>query len=702
MSEKIQESHLTRKAFLYVRQSSPFQVKHNEESRRLQYAMEQRLHDLGWRDVEVIDGDQGHTADGTVDRANFDQMVGEVCMGKVGIVAARELSRLARNSLEWQHLIEVCRVVDTVLTDHDTVYDARHGNDRLLLGLKGNINEYELDVLRQRSVEARHQKARRGELVITAPVGFIKTEGQRLQKDPDRRVQQTIGLVFKKFLELGSVLQTLRWFIEQVLELPATHPGPSGWHTVWKRPSYGALMGILSNPIHAGAYVYGRVEVKRVLRDGRVRRMHRRKPRGEYTVLIKDHHEGYITWEQFQRIQETITKNAQSYRGAATGAPKNGSALIAGLLRCRRCSRKICVRYSGPGGGFARYECVRGQMQDGEENCISFGGVRVDDAVSQEVFRVVEPGAVEAARVAAREETEQQDGVLKALSLEVEAATYEAERAARQYDATDPANRLVAEELERRWNGALEKVREVEQRIEEVRGQRDLKPPLDSAVFEKLKDTLQDVWWDSGTDARLKKRIIRTLIEEIVADVDADASEVVLIIHWKGGLHSELRLPRARQGQNRTKTSPDVLEAVQCLSLVMTDEAIARVLNRNGLKTGFGNRWIRERVAVLRSRYEIPVYSPERRTTEGWMNLKEAASYLKIAPKTLQRAAERGDVPAKHPLHGGPWVLKRDDLDTMTIQGRLVVARGGKGHPAGPNPGQLTLDLPTTYPGGAL
>jgi DNA invertase Pin-like site-specific DNA recombinase len=702
MNDKIKETHINRKAFLYVRQSSPFQVKHNEESRRLQYAMKQRLHDFGWRDVEVIDGDQGHSADGTADRASFDQMVAEVCMGKVGIVAARELSRFARNSPEWQHLIEVCRVVDTVLTDHDTVYDARHGNDRLLLGLKGNINEYELDVLRQRSVEARHQKAMRGELVITAPVGFIKTEGMRLEKDPDQRVQQTIGLVFEKFLELGTVLQTLRWFIEQGLQLPATHPGPSGWHTVWKRPSYGALMGILTNPIHAGAYVYGRVEAKRVLRDGRIRRVHRQKPRGEYSVLIKDHHEGYITWVQFQRIQETITNNSQTYRGGTAGAPKNGSALLAGLLRCRRCSRKICVRYSGPGRGFARYECVRGQMQSGEENCISFGGVRVDEAVSEEIFRVVEPGAVEAAMMAAREETEQQDAVLKALSLELQAANYEAERAARQYDATDPANRLVAAELERRWNGALEKVHQVEQRIEEARGRRNLSIPPGPFVFENLKDNLRDVWWNSDIDIRLKKRIIRTLIEEIVADVEADASEVVLIIHWKGGMHSELRVPRSRRGQNRSRTAPDVVEAIRHLSLVMCDEAIARVLNRNGLKTGCGNRWIRERVAVLRSRHEIPVYSPERRTSEGWMNLKEAACYLDVAPKTIKRAVGRGDVPAKHPLPGGPWIIRRDDLDKSLFRERTVVPGRTGRRCARPNREQLTLEIPTTYPDGAL
>jgi DNA invertase Pin-like site-specific DNA recombinase len=516
MSEKINEGHLVRKAFLYVRQSSPFQVKHNEESRRLQYAMAQRLRHLGWRDVETIDGDQGRTANGTVARAAFDRMVAEVCMGKVGIVAARELSRLARNSPEWQHLIEVCRVVDTVLTDHDTVYDARHGNDRLLLGLKGNINEYELEVLRQRSVEARHQKAKRGELVIIAPVGYIKTEDQKLQKDPDRRVQQAIDLIFEKFFELGSVRRALRWFIEQSIEVPTTRPGPAGWHTVWRLPSYRGLYCVLNHPAYAGAYAYGRMEVRSILRDGRTRKIRRRKLRGESSVLIKDHHEGYITWEQFERIEEIITKNAQSFRNAAAGAPKEGAALLVGLLRCRRCSRKLYVRYTGK-AGWIRYTCMRKQLDHGEDNCISFGGLGVDEAVVQEVLRVIEPRAIEAAIVDARDEARRQDGVLKALSLELESARYEAERAARQYDAADPANRLVADELERRWNTALENLQDVEQRIEEAKSQQDQVFAPEAVAFEKLHEKFQEVWQDPSTDTRLKKRIIRTLVVDFRA-----------------------------------------------------------------------------------------------------------------------------------------------------------------------------------------
>ena len=255
MTEKIQPQHLERKAILYIRQSSAYQVSHNLESQKLQYAMEERLRQLGWREIEVVDDDLGRSAAGTVTRAGFERMVAEVCMGKVGAVAAREVSRFARNSREWQQLIEVCRVVDTVLIDQEMVYTARQSNDRLLLGLKGSLNEYELDLLRQRSVEARRAKARRGELVVAAPIGYLKTGEERLEKDPDRRVQQAVLLVFHKFLELGTVRQTLMWFLEQALELPAYTPQGE---TCWKRPSYATVYRMLTNPVYGGAYASAR------------------------------------------------------------------------------------------------------------------------------------------------------------------------------------------------------------------------------------------------------------------------------------------------------------------------------------------------------------------------------------------------------------------------------------------------------------
>src|SRR6266446_6923610 len=282
ISEKIRPHHLQRKALLYVRQSSAHQVLHNRESGALQYAMRGHLVALGWSQIEVIDDDLGRSAAGGVQRSGFERMVAEVCLGKVGAVCAREVSRFARNSRDWQQLIEMCRVVDTVLIDQETVYPPRHGNDRLLLRLKGSLNEYELDLLRQRSLAARYEKARRGELIVAAPVGYVKTADQRLEKDPDRRVQEAIGLVFGKFSELGSARQTLLWFLEQELQLPTRR---ANGDLVWRRPSYSMIHRLLTHPAYGGAYAYGRTSSEPHYDGPLPRRGIRRKPRGEWLAL---------------------------------------------------------------------------------------------------------------------------------------------------------------------------------------------------------------------------------------------------------------------------------------------------------------------------------------------------------------------------------------------------------------------------------
>ena len=397
MSDKIKPQHLSRKAILYVRQSSAYQVSHNLESQRLQYAMQDRLQHLGWREIDVVDEDLGRSAAGMVMRSGFERMVADVCLGKVGAVAAREVSRFARNSREWQQLVEVCRVVDTVLIDQDTVYAPRQSNDRLLLGLKGSLNEYELDLLRQRSVEARREKAKRGELLIVSPVGYRKGE-QRLEKDPDRRVQQAIQLVFHKLLDLGSVRQTLLWFLEHGLELPVTNAREE---VCWKRPSYGMVRTMLTNPVYGGAYAYGKTEQLTVYEGGVPRQSIRRKPREQWLSFIPGAHEGYVTWEQFERVQSTIAQNVVGF--AHVGAAQRGPALLAGLLHCRRCGHKLLVNYTGCRHDVARYQCRRGWLDKGEPTCIGFSGQAADQAVAKEILRVVQPAAIEAARLASVE-----------------------------------------------------------------------------------------------------------------------------------------------------------------------------------------------------------------------------------------------------------------------------------------------------------
>ena len=660
MSEKIRPQHLARKAMLYVRQSSPYQVIHNLESQKLQYAMEERLHQLGWHEIEVVDDDLGRSAAGVVTRAGFERMVAEVCLGKVGAVAAREVSRFARNSREWQQLVEVCRVVDTVLIDQEMVYAPRLSNDRLLLGLKGSLNEYELDLLRQRSVEARREKARRGELLQAAPVGYIKTEDQRLEKDPDLRVQQAILLVFRKFMELGTVRQTLMWFLEHGLQVPTRN---ARGETFWKRPVYRSMHRMLTSPIYGGAYTYGKTE-QLVRYDGGKPRYHcRRKPREEWLALIPGAHEGYVSWEEFEGIAGAIRENTQG-----AGAVKNGPALLTGLLRCSRCGRKLTVRYTGSGHDVLRYSCVRGWLDNGEPRCLAFGGISVDEAISREVLRVVQPTAIEASVLANQELGRQQDDILDALHRDLEAARYTAERAQRQYDASDPENRLVTAELERRWNLALQHVREIEARVEQHSAAVDPGPAASLEDFYQLSQQLETIWIDPATSVRLKKRIVRTLIEEVLVDLDSSASELILTLHWRGGAHTELRLPRRRRGQCSTQTSRELIEAVGVLARICSDDLIAGILNRNGHLTGRGNRWTRERVTALRSHHRIPCSKRDEQQQRPWMNLTDAAALLDVSPRTLRLAIDRGDISADHPFADGPWVISRDALEGESAQ----------------------------------
>ena len=690
MSDKIRPHHLERKAILYIPQSSAYQVIHNLESQKLQYAMQKHLQQLGWREVEVVDEDLGRSAAGTVARAGFERMVAEVCLGKVGAVAAREVSRFARNSREWQQLVEVCRIVDTVLIDQETVYAPRQSNDRLLLGLKGSLNEYELDLLRQRSVEARHEKAKRGELIITAPVGYVKTEEQRLEKNPDRRVQEAISLVFRKFRELGTVRQTLLWFLEHELQLPTQTPRGE---LFWRRPSYRSLYRLITSPVYGGAYAYGKTE--HVLRydGGEPRHRSRHKPREEWLALIPHAHEGYISWEESENIRRIVRENVIS--AEQPGAAKKGSGLLTGLLRCRRCGRKLTVRYTGSQHEVLRYTCNRGWLDHGEPRCIAFGGVPVDDMISKQVLAVVQPEAIEAALMASEETIQHQNDAIAALDRDLEAARYAAQRAQRQYDTADPENRLVTGELERRWNQALQRVKEIEIRIQSYRAD-EQQTAATPAEFAGLAEQLDQVWNDPRSDASLKKRIIRTLIQEVVADVESSAGEIVLFIHWKGGLHTEVRVPRRRRGYNNSHTDKALVEAVSLLANICNDELIAGVLNRNGHKTGRGNRWTKERVTALRSHHQIPCFRAENKAANGWMNLTEAAAFLHVSPRTVRLAVDAGEIHAEHPLSDGPWLFSRQELMTESVQQMAQRARRGGRRAAIPSENQNDFQFSST------
>jgi hypothetical protein len=568
-------------------------------------------------------------------------------------------------------------VVDTLLVDQEAVYAPRQCNDRLLLGLKGSLNEYELDLLRQRSLAARYEKARRGELIVAAPIGYMKTADQRLEKDPDRRVQEAIGLVFTKFSELGSARQTLLWFLEQELQLPTRRVNGD---LVWRRPSYSMVHRLLTHPAYGGAYAYGRTTSEPHYVGPLPRRGRRRKPRQEWLALIPDAHEGYVDWPRWEAIRKMITGNL--FGAEQPGAAKRGAALLAGLIRCRRCGRKMMVHYTGCGHDVPRYACRRGSLDNGEPCCIAFGGRGVDDAIEQELLRVLDPAAIEAALEAYREETRRRDEVLEALKRDLEAARYAVDKAFRQYNATDPANRLVAAELELRWNRALERITEVENRIEKHVSQTPAKTPTSPEQFATLADDLKAIWHDPRTDIRLKKRITRELIHEVIADLDVQGGEIILVVHWMGGIHTELRVRRRRRGQPRN-SAVEIVQSVRLLARICSDDVIAGLLNRNELRTGHGNRWTRERVTSLRSHHEISVYRPETAEAEGCMNLTRAAAVLGVSPKTLRLAAEQRQIKAEHPLEDGPWLFMRSTLQSEAAKRLVDRVRSRQSTPAG-------------------
>ena len=529
--------------------------------------------------------------------------------------------------------------------------------------LKGSLNEYELDLLRQRSQEARRAKAERGELVITPPIGFVKNH-DRLDLDPDKRVQEAIRLVFRKFKELGSCRQMLLWFHENELKFPCIRGGNAKRHVLWRKPNVGSLMRVLKHPVYAGAYVYGFSENVVTLENGIPKKRTRLKRKGEWDILIPNHHEGYITWDEYHRIQKTLANNTANFMTEKPGAAKRGPALLVGLLRCRRCGRKLSIDYTGARSRpYPRYTCRRGHLDYSEPKCIAFGGTTVDEIVSREVLRVVRPAAIEAAVAARQEWLSSEDDVAGNIRHELEAARFEADRAWRQFDAVDPANRLVADELERRYNKSLKRVGEAECRLQEQIAQRAQTAVPKVEEFRLLAEDLSRVWHDEQTDVRLKKRIFRTLIREIVVDIDDETSEVVLLVHWKGGVHTELRAHRRRRGETTKTTPPSTIEAIRVLALVCNDRQIAGYLNRNGLRTVKATRFTINSIVALRRRAKIASHNATRQQDEGWMNLTSAAEHVGISPRMLREAAERAEVPSKHPLPDGPWVFQRCDLD---------------------------------------
>jgi len=603
-----------------------------------------------------------------------------VCAGSVGAIFCLEASRLARNGREWHHLIELCGMTETVIVDPDGVYDPALMNDRLLLGMKGTMSEFELNLLRQRSAEAIRQKALRGELQFNLPVGYVWTEAGRIEKEPDLRVQNALSLVFAKMIELGSARQVLLWLRRENFELPRRSQDQPGGRTVWAPAAYSALLSLLANPLYGGAYAFGRTKTRTRVIDGRARKtVGHKKPRIEWTVLIPDHHPGYISWEQYERNQAAMAANVHMKSRAEPKAGRGGRALLSGMLRCRRCGRMLYVSYSGSQGMVLRYQCRGAHMNLGDPRCITFSGLRVDRAVAGEVLRAIGGNAIEAAVAAAATMREQVQRQRQTVELELAQARYEAKLSARRYEAVDPDNRLVAAELEARWNAALRKAQALEDRLRDFDEASQMPTIPDKEILLSLAQDLPAVWSSPGTEAGLKQRIVRILVEEVVVDVDEEKQQIVLLIHWAGGRHSELRVSKRGTGQHGHSTGPEALEVIRRMAGSYADGEIAATLNRLRLRTGAGNSWNAQRVYGLRRQCELPSVGSNAETQT--LTLQQAVERLGVSELSIRRLIEQRVLPAKQAVPCAPWEIPLEALNLPLVQQAIESTRQRKRPP---------------------
>jgi hypothetical protein len=537
-----------------------------------------------------------------------------------------------------------------------------------------------------RLVAGQEEKARRGELLRKVPVGYVKDGSGGVVKDPDQRTREAVELVFRKFRELWSVRQTFLWFRTEYVELPANKSMGGKNRIVWQLPTYSFVKNMLTNAFYFGAYVYGRRQTKRELVGGRiVSRMGRNLPPEECRVFIREHHEGYIDEATFEENQRMISKNAlNAGSDESVSAVRSGQGLLSGLIRCGRCGRKLYVGYWGKHGTSARYLC-KGDFDAGGKYCLVFGGSNVDRRFREEILKVVSPFGVQASLAALERFKEKNSDRRMTLERQIQQVEYEARRAFEQYNEVDPRNRLVAQELERRWNEKLENLERLKASVEDL--EKDLKPleRSDRHKILKMGENFGAIWENKNCPVETKKKIIRTVVEEVIVNTDDSGEMLVFTIHWKGGSHTRFEMEKPRTGVGQ-KTSMEDLEIMRQMGVRYGDDEIARVLNQLGRRTGRGKRWSEQRVKAVRYRYKI---SGQKRRIQDpeVLTLSSAAVYCEVSQCTIKRLVASGLLEKKQVAPWAPWEIKRSDLDAEPVHGILkrlretgkLVLRGDSG-----------------------
>jgi len=673
---KIKPTHTQRAACVYIRQSTPGQVEHNRESTARQYALADRASQLGWpkEQVVIIDEDLGLSGSTTDKRSGFARLTSEIALAHVGIVLGLEVSRLARNNADWYRLLELCGVTDTLIGDNDGVYHPALFNDRLLLGLKGTMSEAELHIIRARLDGGIRNKAARGELRRGLPVGFIwgEQDGEVLFH-PDEAVTGAIRAVFERFAEFGSARRVWLWFRSEGLSfplqmMPAGMPGPIRWVAA----TYHALHQVLTNPVYAGAYTYGKTKYERYVDEsGAVRKRIRHLPMDQWSVLIQDHHPGFIDWITFQANQARLDSNTRPKPHQAGGAVREGSALLQGLATCGHCGRRLHVHYRGRNSA-PGYHCAGKDLVNGRGvYCLNVGGMVIEQAVANAFLETVTPAAIEATMLSVQQLQANHDAALSQWRLEVERARYEAERAERRYRAVEPENRLVARGLETEWENRLRDLAAAETELRRREQQRP-KPigPEQLKHIQMLGSDIRQVWTAPAITDRDRKELLRTLLEEVILNLKRAEGHVHLTLRWRGGAITVMDVPVPRFKPMGPRTDEDTISLLRRLAALYPDEVIAGILNRQDRKTATGERFTANQVGSLRRYRNIPRFQPSADPPTGELvSIRKAAQILGMNTSSIHRWLADGFIAGEQVTPGAPWQIRiSDELRARIVQ----------------------------------
>ena len=681
--ERITTAHRAKLSYIYVRQSSPGQVRHHQESTELQYRLVERAVLLGWprERIHVIDDDLGKSGTSSSDRHGFQRLIAEVGLGKAGLVMSLDASRLARNNRDWHQLLELCSLFGVLIADGERLYDPGAYHDRLLLGLSGIMSEAELHQIKVRLHQGERQKAARGELRLPLPAGLTQGRDGCVTFNPDEEVQERLRLVFAKFRELRSAKAVMRYLRQGKLLLPVRPlHGPAPHDVVWRPADSARVIHILKNPAYAGAYVYGRRRpdpMRRHPGSGHIRTV--AVPPEEWSICLKDAHPGYVDWEEFMTNQRQLADNLTRYETDRPGVPRKGSALLQGIVSCGRCSRRMCLRYSGPHGDYPVYTCAADHNSDGRPRCQEVRALLVDAEVERMILTALAPDQI-ALAMAALSEIETEARLLeRQWSLKRERARYDAERARRQYDAVEPENRLVARSLERVWEEKLRRAEQTEQEYAAWRREQALSiTDSDRQEIAALGENLPLLWGAATTTASDRKQIVRLVIKEVALDQKRRRGFVWLRIIWQTGAASEHWVERRVQSYTEHADAEQIRNRIIELNgLQKMDGEIAAFLNDEGLRTAHGPPFSGEMVHLLRKKWQIPTVkingtlANPRRWADGSYSVQGAAEILGITPQTIFDWLRKGWLQGRQLAKGAPWQIFLSPEQATALKARV-------------------------------